>query len=292
MIREDLHDPFTGIPVLGATTSWDSDTDDWAGAIPLKDTALKISIHEDIASADTDAQACSGSTSPVSLPEEILPTGDDNESHMSDVCTSFWVETVAPADQPSEGKVAWASPSGAHKPCQTDPTTPAAVAPKAADQGMPNGRTGRLAVQAAAYPSTRGRCSPKFGLAINMAPMNRARHMDLLDEQYLNDHTARRPLSRGADHRCGNRRLQTQPGRSTAKTPGRDGASTAAKRRPLGPHAVMPIVKGQLHKKEEAQRREAEMKARESKLKEQFRSHRPRSCPPGARKSPPRPCMQ
>lgn len=302
MTREDLQDPLTGIPVLGTTTSWDSDTDDWAGAMSLKDSdvldsALNVSIHENIASADKDAERCIVSNSLASLPEEILHTSNDRETYMSDVCDSLWVEGVAPPELCPKSNVAWASPPGTQKPCQTD-LAPAALATKAAQQGMPTGRTGRVAVQAAAYPITRGqgvggqRCSPRYGLSINMVPMNRARHMDLLDRQYLNDTAAHRPSSRSAGQRCCNRRPQTQPGRISAKTPQLDGANTAAKHRPLGPHAIMPVVKGQLHKKEEAQRREAEIKARESKLKEQFRSHRPRSCPPCSRKSPIRPCMQ
>lgn len=127
--------------------------------------------------------------------------------------------------------------------------------------------------------------------ATTMAPMLRARHMDILDQRYLEDCGTSAP---------GDRSCVRAPGRSSSVRHAKNsaGESTAVSHRPssrqqsrgpkpatwdtapqrlIGPKAVMPLVKGQLRIQAEAKRSEADKVARDAKLKEQFRSRVPRS---------------
>lgn len=161
--------------------------------------------------------------------------------------------------------------------------------------------------------------------AIMMAPMLRARHMDLLDMQYIRECSAdtrsalgkrignamprrssagyRAQSARGrvalnnhaGDMACGS---QSARGRSVSKgvvcekenTPGsrnsgpgqactgsKEAVEDTLQQRPLGPKAVMPLVKGQMKVQAEAARREADKVARDARLKDQFRVQPP-SC--------------
>jgi len=104
-----------------------------------------------------------------------------------------------------------------------------------------------------------------------MAPMLRARHMEILDQQYLND-TDARPEARSAQ-RC---RASTRHGRTqSAGPPGRRVTTTCSKgpsQRQLGPKAVMPMIKGWARIRAEFAQREVDKEKREARLKEQFRS--------------------
>merc|ERR1719183_441989 len=130
--------------------------------------------------------------------------------------------------------------------------------------------------------------------AITMAPMLRAKHMDILDKQYINDRSARadvessarpqRSSSSNAGARSSRGRAVSkgsahQRDRSRQKSCGPNAAAEedVTQQRPLGPKAVMPLVRGQLRVQAEAARRDADKVAREARLKEYFRS-RPSGC--------------
>jgi len=131
--------------------------------------------------------------------------------------------------------------------------------------------------------------------ATAMVPMMRARHMDILDQQYLNDAEARPAVVDRGDRRhalCHG--TPSVRARSTLSSAGQHGRPESRRfseapnrpqsRRPLGPNAVMPVVKGSRRIQEEAARKAAEMRVREAKLKEQFRL-RGSSCPAGRKQT-------
>lgn len=107
-----------------------------------------------------------------------------------------------------------------------------------------------------------------------MVPMLRARHMDLLDEQYLNDPDARPSSARvPRSSSCGPRAQSCKRRPATSgNLPERKEVHSQHQQRLLGPKAVMPLVKGRLKVQAETAQREADKEKREAKLKEQFRS--------------------
>lgn len=119
------------------------------------------------------------------------------------------------------------------------------------------------------------------GRPITMAPMLRAKHMDLLDQQYLKDIDVRlAPKSaRSCRSPCRGRRAKSSDARfvtSQAATKSvAKGCQDKSQQRPLGPRAVMPLLKGQLKIQAEAAQREEDKEKREAKLKEQFRLRPP-----------------
>lgn len=99
---------------------------------------------------------------------------------------------------------------------------------------------------------------------LTMAPMLRARHMDLLDEQYIKDSETR------AD--AGSNEKRRRPGLKRGRTfPLAEEGETAI-RRPSGPKAAIAFVRGQLRVRAEVARREADREVRDAQLKDQFRS--------------------
>lgn len=116
---------------------------------------------------------------------------------------------------------------------------------------------------------------------IEMAPMLRARHMELLDEQYLKDAGVRPDTSRSASgartaRAAAKSRQKSSQGRpSTLHSLPSESAPVSRNSdphcRPLGPKAVMPLLKGRLKVEADTAQREAERKARDERLKEQFR---------------------
>lgn len=99
---------------------------------------------------------------------------------------------------------------------------------------------------------------------LTMAPMLRARHMDLLDEQYLKDTETRDD--------AGSNEKRRKPGLKRGRTfPSAEEGETVI-RRPSGPKAAIAFVRGQLRVRAEVARREADREIRDAQLKDQFRS--------------------
>jgi len=123
--------------------------------------------------------------------------------------------------------------------------------------------------------STTGVRQSPYQQADMMAPMMRARHMEILDEQYLKGH--------GSAADMGKSRMHSRPSyvrrRSPVALPNISGVENvdvvrppAPRERLLGPQAVMPIVKGQSKVRAQMAQCEATREIEEARLKAQFRS--------------------
>lgn len=262
---------------------------------------LAESLPEDVNSIDEDRCEPEGEVSEIAMavPDEAsLPLA------LVEVGRRPGPTLLGSRPRPYDKKPAWGTPPNAVKPAAGSLAAAAledlALLRVAVEAPLPCrapvdvGVAGNLPSPPPKSLAAGARRSPGAG-ALAMVPMLRAQHMDLLDEQYLKDHFVRADAP-GAGRRrsvSSSGRAPSSKGRpATAAEPRREchahvndptGEGSAANRRGcsqprlLGPKAVMPSIKGQLHVRAAAARREAERDAREARLKEQYRS-RPTSC--------------
>jgi hypothetical protein len=174
------------------------------------------------------------------------------------------LKSASPETTPRVDRVSVASPPKERRAASAPPPRPSGVGMAPPPKSTTGVRRARYEVSERAHM---------------MAPMLRARHMAILDEQYLNDQDNRAHVG-SCLKPCA---PSSARGRPRISTPCGSGVEEdgAASRRPLshlahrrlrGPKAAMPLVKGQIKVRSEIARREADQDAREARLKDQFRS--------------------
>jgi len=286
--------------------------DDWASGLPFDTAKLLLVASEGVEncwSMDDTADLVSkaeppwegilqasiataefGSNCSTSLPDtavRALPTllqskvqpSVDNNPKSAPIC-----DTVAPTPR----ALPWERPQRPLCAQHLQAATPGLVAPQV-DQAPkacpPVPPLARRPVSAPSCPSTgrptprpkstTGGRQPRCNQANMMAPMMRGRHMDILDEQYLQDHGDRADVGKSKKHS----RPMSVRSRAPVAPPNGSGVDDvdavrcpAPQQRLLGPHAAMPLLKGQAKVRAQMAQREATKEVQEARLKAQFRS--------------------
>lgn len=242
------------------------------------DLQASMSRAEFVENGSTSLPGTAVRALPTLLQSKVQPCVDNNPKS-SPIC-----DTVAPTPR----ALPWERPQRPIRAQNLQAATPDLVAPqvdqlrKASPPDVPLARrpvsapsctsNGRLTPRP---KSTTGVRQSRYNQANVMAPMMRGRHMEILDEQYLKDHSARADVGKIKKHS----RPSSVRSRDPVALPNGSGVEDVdAVRRPapqqrlLGPHAAMPLLKGQAKVRAQMAQREATKEVQEARLKAQFRS--------------------